>query len=132
MNLALFIAAHQTARDRASAFCQSCPEGTVMEFREPKRSGEQNALLHALCGEVAKSRTWHGVTLDGEGWKRIFCEAWSRTEGKPQGRLVPSLDGRGIVALGIQTRSLSKGDMSDLIEFIHAWVADNEPVEAAA
>jgi len=126
MILRLFKLAHAEARAGVGAFAMSAPADTVVTFSEPKRSGEANAAFHALCGEIAQAHLWHGLKLDTEAWKRIFVEAWSRTEGKPQGRLVPSLDGRGIVALGIQTRSLSKADMSDLIEFVSAWAAEHE------
>lgn len=121
-----FILAHEKARINSASACMTFPEGTVVRFSEPTRSLEQNALLHALCADVAESRQWHGLTLDVEAWKRIFVEAWSRTEGKTPGRLVPALDGKGIVALGIQTRTLSKSDLSDLVEFIQAWIAENE------
>ena len=43
----------------------------------------------------------------------------------PRGRVIPALDGDGIVQLGIQTRSLSKERYSSLIEFTRAWCADN-------
>jgi hypothetical protein len=126
MNAGYFVLAHASARRLACDAIMAQPDGMVVTIKEPTRSGEQNDKLHALCGEIAKAHEWHGLKLDTEAWKRIFVEAWSRTEGKPQGRLVPSLDGKGIVALGIQTRTLSKSNLSDLIEFIQAWQAEHE------
>ena len=99
---------------------------TVEEYRA-RRSREQNDLFHAFCRDVAEARpTWAGHPMDpeGEGWKRLFVDAWARTEGRPQCRIVPSLDGLSVVNLGIQTRSLSPIDMSDLITCSQAWAAD--------
>lgn len=36
------------------------------------RSLDQNAMFHAICGDIAKQRTWAGKKLDGEGWKPDF------------------------------------------------------------
>jgi hypothetical protein len=39
---------------------------------------------------------------------------------------VPSLDGSGIVQLGLQTRDFSKERAAEFIEFLEAWAADKE------
>jgi hypothetical protein len=43
----------------------------------------------------------------------------------PQGRIVASLDGTGIVQLGLQSRKLTKEQGSEFIEFLFAWAAQN-------
>lgn len=90
------------------------------------RSLDQNAMFHAICGDIAKQRTWAGKKLDAEGWKRLLVDAWARAEGKSQGQVVPSLDGNSVVNLGIQTRRLPAGDMTDLITFAQAWAVEND------
>ena len=90
------------------------------------RSLDQNAMFHAICGDIAKQRTWAGKKLDGEGWKRLLVDAWARAEGKSQGQVVPSLDGNSVVNLCIQTRRLPVGDMADLITFAQAWAVEND------
>lgn len=90
------------------------------------RSLDQNAMFHAICGDIAKQRTWAGKKLDAEGWKRLLVDAWARAEGKSQGQVVPSLDGNSVVNLGIQTRRLPVGDMADLISFAQAWAVEND------
>ena len=90
------------------------------------RSLDQNAMFHAICGDIAKQRKWAGKKLDGEGWKRLMVDAWARAEGKSQGQVVPSLDGQSVVNLGIQTRRLPVGDMADLITFAQAWAVEND------
>lgn len=122
------------ARDGMAAAWKACceylqlgkPVRVEISEKVSKRSLEQNAKLHAICGELARSRQWAGQSIDTEGWKRLLVDAWARATDREQGRIVPSLDGRTVVALGIQTRSMPVGDMCDLIEFAQAWCADND------
>lgn len=98
----------------------------IVEPYHPARSAEQNDMFHALCHDIASARKeWMGHPIDAEGWKRLFVDAWARTEGGVQGRIVPSLDGASIVNLGIQTRRLKVGEMADLITYVQAWAVDN-------
>lgn len=128
-----FVLRPDNARDRMGSaweFAKSIlqfgkPARVTVEEAQSVRSLEQNAMFHAICGEVAAKREWCGQRLDCEGWKRLFVDAWARTSGKTQARVVPSLDGQSVVALGIQTRRLPIADMADLIEFAQAWCVDN-------
>jgi NinB protein len=129
-----FILRPENARDRFAAAWKACCDVlqfgknvkvTVEEFKN-QRSVEQNAKFHSVCGELSKSKKWCGQTIDTEGWKRLLVDAWARTNNKPQSKVVPSLDGMGVVSLGIQTRTMPVGDMCDLIEFAHAWCAEND------
>lgn len=96
----------------------------VDEF-QPTRSADQNAMFHAMCGDIANARPkWAGHAIDAEGWKRLLVDAWARTEGGVQGRIVPSLDGSSVVNLGVQTRRLRVGEMADLITYVQAWAAE--------
>lgn len=97
---------------------------TVGEAKS-RRTIEQNSALHALCHEVAQQRVWAGKHLDAEAWKRLFLDAWARATERRQVEIVPSLDSSSIVQLGIQSRSLSVDEMSELLEFIHSWCAEN-------
>lgn len=96
----------------------------------PKRSVEQNALFHAICGDIAKQRMWAGKYRDTEAWKRLLVDAWARHEQKVQAEIVPSLDGQSVVNLGIQTRKMRVGDMADLITFAQAYCAEHDVREA--
>ena len=42
---------------------------------------------------------------------------------KGHGKIVPSLDGEGVVQLGLQSRKLTKAESAEFIEFIYAWAA---------
>lgn len=129
-----YILRPENARPRmAAAWRDACAhlelgQSVKLEMSEckPTRSLEQNAMLHAICGDVARQKTWAGQRLDTEAWKRLLVDAWARVEGKQQGRVVPSLDGHSVVNLGIQTRSMKVGDMADLITFAQAWCFEND------
>lgn len=54
----------------------------------------------------------------------MLVDAWERATDRLPGRVVPSLDGSGIVVLNRSTRKMSKADMSELIEFVTAWAVD--------
>lgn len=90
------------------------------------RNNEQNKLLHAVCGDVAKQKKWASQYLDTEGWKRLFVDAWARETGRSPGKVVPSLDGESVVILNISTRKLSKRDFAELMDWIMAYCAVNE------
>jgi len=128
-----FILRTENARDRfAAAWRFACEflqlgKSVKVEISEllPKRSIEQNAMFHAMCGEIAHQRQWAGQKLDGEAWKRLLVDAWAREDNRVQGHIVPSLDGQSIVNLGIQTRRMTVGEMADLITWAQAWAAEN-------
>lgn len=133
--MSTFILREHNARDRMKSVwdfaCQILQHpGKAARVRieecQPTRSLDQNAMFHAICGDIAKQKTWAGHKLDTEAWKRLLVDAWARAEGKQQGRIVPSLDGNSIVNLGIQTRRLKVMEMSELIEFAQAWCAEND------
>lgn len=93
----------------------------ILEVKEETRSNEQNALIHALIGRIAKQAEHAGSKWEPEDWKRLLLAMWS----KDMGKIVPSLDGEGVVQLGLQSRKLTKAEGAEFIEFIYAWAAQN-------
>lgn len=129
-----FILNTENARERMVTawrlVCQYVELGKAVriDVKECKstRSLEQNAMLHAICEDIARQRKWAGRWIDKEGWKRLLVDAWARTENHQQGDVVPSLDGASVVNLAVQTRTMSIGDMADLITFAQSWAVDND------
>lgn len=98
-------------------------------YKDPK-SREQEEKYHAMIGEIAKARPkYQGVEVDAEDWKRILVDCFARYRTqldqplKGTGRVVPALDGIGVVQLGVQTRRFNKETASDFIEFLHMYAA---------
>lgn len=87
----------------------------------PRRTGGQNDLFHALVAEIAKARPeWNGHRLTAEDWKHLIVCSFGR-EGSI--RLVPDLDGTGLIQLRESTARMSKQRAADLITFTQAWAA---------
>lgn len=113
----------QSDREKAARWCMAAKAGMRVEFKQPKRSGEQNDKLWAILTEVAAQVPWHGIKLTPEDFKFIFLDALKR-----ELRVVPNIDGTGFVNLGRSSSDLSKSEMSDLIELIHAFGASHNVI----
>ena len=120
MSRAVLIIDSQSNRLKALAWVNKAPNGTRLEFMEAKRSLPQNDRMWAMLTEVAAQQVWHGVQLSADDWKLIFMAGLNQ-----EMRLVPNLDGNGFVNLGRSSSKLSKDEMTQLIELIHAWGAQN-------
>ncbi len=112
----LFILAHTQARSNAIEAVKQAPDGFWVEVKQPTRSLDQNAKLWVLLGELSEQVIWHGQKLTAENWKDVL------TAGLKRQQVVPGIDG-GFVVLGTSTRRMTKGEMAELIEFIHAFGA---------
>lgn len=120
----IFRLVHATARERALEAVRTAPEGFVVEVKEPTRNLEQNAALHALLSEIAYSKQWAKQSLSVEDWKRLLTAAWCRATGRGA-KLYPAIDGMGFDAIYQRTSTLSKAEMSELIDYISAWKSGN-------
>lgn len=110
----------QADRERAARWAMHARDGMRVEFKEAKRSLPQNDKLWACLTDVAAQITWHGLKLPADDWKFIFLDALKR-----ELRMVPNIDGTGFVNLGRSSSDLSKDEMSNLIELVHAFGAQH-------
>lgn len=87
-----------------------------------------------MLGDIAKQVEFFGQKRDDETTKRLLIDAFARVrkeEGRPlpgHGAVLPSLDGMGVVQLGVQSRSFSKDDASEFIEYLFAFGAENSVI----
>ena len=119
--------AHQTILDLMPRIKSRLQAGNVLTLtiQEDARSLDQNAMFHALIGQIAKQAQHMGATWDIEAWKRLLTHEWAKETGRQAGQLVASLDGKDIVQLGIQTRKFSKQEASEFTEWVLAWGSQN-------
>ena len=119
--------AHQTILDLMPRIKARLQSGNVLTLtiQEDARSLDQNAMFHALIGQIAKQAQHMGATWDIEAWKRLLTHEWAKETGRKAGQLVASLDGKDIVQLGIQTRKFSKQEASEFTEWVLAWGSQN-------
>ncbi len=86
----------------------------------PTRNLDQNNRLHALLADIVKAKPiWAGERMAIDDWKALMVHGVDVHEGRTAGRAVPGVEG-GVVLLRRQTRSMSKGDLSELITYIEA------------
>lgn len=107
-------------RERAVNWVEKMKPGTRVIFKDPKRTLPQNEKMWVALTEVATQLEWHGQKLTPDDWKILFMDALTR-----EMRVVPNLDGTGVVNIGRSSSNLSKSEFSDLIELIHQFGAEH-------
>lgn len=103
-------------RERAAKYIAAAPAGTRVEIKATRRTTPQNSLFWSLLSDIAEQIPWHGIRLRPDDYKVLFMDAL-----KKELRAVPNLNDDGFCNLGRSSSDLSKGEMSELIDFIVAW-----------
>ena len=86
----------------------------TVSVKTETRSTAQNSMLWSCLADLSRQVEWHGQKLDDEAWKDMATAALKRQ------RVVPGIDG-GFVVLGTRTSKMTVAEMSELIEFLHAF-----------
>ena len=97
----------------------------TLEIKSASKTCPQNSKYHAMIDEIAQQASHLGAKWDAEDWKRMLVWQFCKDSSLSEGKIVPSLDGTGIVQLGFQTRKFTKEQASEFVEFLHAWGAEN-------
>jgi len=132
MGRALLVLHDDKIRARAVAWVTSAPKDTRVEFKAPKRTTDQNARMWAMLTDISVQKLHAGRRYTPDQWKVIFMHACGR-----EVQFIPSLDGATFIPWGQSSSDLSIPEMSELIEFLFAWGAENgvvwsDPAEKAA
>ena len=118
MSRATLVLTCAALRDRAIKWVRSAPDGTRIDFRQPKRSIDQNSLMWARLTEIARQVEWYGQKLSADDWKDIFSASLRKA------RVVPGLDPGTYVPLGMRTSDMSKEEMGMLLDLIEAFASE--------
>lgn len=106
-------------RDTAARWCRTAPDGTQVEFREKRRTDDQNRLMWVELTTLTRKRPFHnGVKMTPDTYKAMFMHALGH-----ETRFIPTMDGDGMFPLGLRSSRLTVPEMSDLIELLHAFAA---------
>jgi len=111
----------------------SAPDGYYFQPpKEPTRSLDQNALLHALFSDIANQAKFHGRVLTPHQWKAVMISGHAVATGLGAD-MVPGIEGE-FVNIRESSAHMSVQRMTSLIEYVLAWCAANQisTVEAAA
>jgi hypothetical protein len=98
----------------------------VLEIKAADKSRDQEEKYHAMIGEIAKQAQHLGAKWDSESWKRLLVDQFIKDmNGLGASKIIPSLDGEGIIQLGFQTRKFTKEQASEFVEWLFAWGAEH-------
>ena len=98
----------------------------TLEIKNASRSCPQNSKYHAMIEEIAQQASHLGAKWDAEDWKRLLVDQFIKDmNGLGASKIIPSLDGEGIIQLGFQTRKFTKEQASEFVEWLHAWGAEH-------
>ena len=123
---AMFRMAHAEARRRAVDAVINAPDGYMVYIQEPTRTSDQNLLLHGLLQQLA-GREWFGKKRTMLEWKVLMVSGHGVATGRPVD-VVPGLEGE-LVNIRESTAAMSKSRLSSLVEYVQAWIANNESQE---
>ena len=118
MSRALIVLNTSAEVSRALRWIAQAPTGTRVEFKAPRRSTDQNALMWARLTEIARQVEWYGVKLTAEDWKDVFSASLRKA------RVVPGIDPETYVPLGMRTSDMTKEEMTSLLDLIDAFAAE--------
>lgn len=106
------------AKPKLHLMLDHAPNGMLVEFREAKRTLDQNAKLWPMLTDISTQLSWHGQKYPPEDWKDFLMH---QLRG---GRWMPAENG-GMVPIGFRTSELSKAEFAELIEVLYAFGARN-------
>lgn len=72
-----------------------------------------------MLSQIADQVVHHGIKLKADEWRLVFLDALKR-----ELRMVPNLEGNGLVSLGRSSSDLSKAEMGDLMTLIEMFAAE--------
>jgi hypothetical protein len=96
-----------------------------MEIKLASKTREQEEKYHAMIADIAKQAQHLGAKWSSEDWKRLLVDQFLRETEDKQSKIIPNLDGTGIVQLGFQTRKFTKEQASEFVEWLYSWSANN-------
>lgn len=123
-------------------------KGWRVEIKPPVRTLPQNDAMWGALTSISDQHDHYGITLEPKDWKLVLLDYFWRLK-KEELKLVPAIGGGGFVPLsGRSTSDLTKEEMSEFLDLIHAtgveWgvqfhdgdqddgAANNRPAEVAA
>jgi hypothetical protein len=121
MSHALAVLYTEADRQRVLEWIKSAPLLSRVRVDGPKRTIPQSDKMWAMLGDIVhQKKTINGRIFEDTDWKIIFMHALGQEPG-----ILPTLDGNGFFETGHSSSKLSKETMSELIEYIQCWGAEN-------
>ena len=120
MSRALIVLGSPLDRERAINWIRKAPPRTRVEFKAEKRTLPQNDRMWAMLTDVSVQKEHAGRRYTPDQWKVLFMHACGR-----EVQFIPALDGSTFIPWGQSSSDLSKDEMSELIDVLFQWGAEN-------
>jgi hypothetical protein len=92
--------------------------GWSVTIAPPGRTLDQNAIFHAIVDDFAKAiPEYAGVPMDTESWKSVLILSHAIATSGGGVKLVPDLEGQGLVQVREASSRMTKARGSSLIEY---------------
>ena len=119
-----FVLRNDLIRRNAVAAIMEAPDNSRVTVGAAQRSLDQNAKLHALLTDLARSPIkWAGKLRTVDEWKMLMVSAHAVATGQG-GEVIPGIEGE-FVAIRESTASMSVARASSLIEYVLAFCVTN-------
>lgn len=119
-----FILVNPTVRGNAVRAIIDAPQGYRVTISEPKRSQDQSAMFHAICGDLAKSRhPFAGKPRSAAVWKVLLISAHAAATNEGS-EVIPGIEGE-FVNIRESTALMSVRRAGSLITYALAYCDTN-------
>ena len=102
----------------AKRLIDAAPLDAVVTVREGTRSADQNAKFYAMLSDISRAKP-RGLKHTPDVWKALLMKACGH-----QVQFVLGIDGEPF-PIGFRSSRLTKSQMSDLIEYLYQFGAEN-------
>jgi uncharacterized protein (UPF0248 family) len=100
-------------------------EGWRIEFKPPRRNLVLNDLMWAKLTDISEQVIWYGERLTPENWKDVLTASLRNC------RVVPTIDGDGLVPLGLRTSTMGDEEFHLLLDLIDYFAAQQGVIYSA-
>jgi hypothetical protein len=111
-------------REQAIDWIRKAKTGSRVEFKGPARSLDQNSRFWAMLTDCAVQGRIDGRRYNTEQWKAMVLHAYAEERGI-EIKYLPALNRAGMVPCGRSSSDLSVQEMSEVMEWIAAYGAEN-------
>lgn len=106
-------------RQLAHKWVDHAPDGWLLRLEPATSSKLQKAKMWATLGDIAKQARHEGRSFSADDWKILFMHALEH-----EVRFMTGLSGEPF-PVGFRSKHMSSRQMSELIDFIQCWAAQN-------
>lgn len=105
----------ERAEEEAVRVIKAAPQGSVMTVKPPTRTIDQNDKMWAMLSDLSRAKP-EGRKYTPKVWKTLVMHKLDH-----EMRFEMALDGNGMVPVDYSSSSMTKAQMSDMIEAMYEY-----------